>query len=90
MAGGVFFLGNGIVDDFEIRKRTAGQEPEKAAFALYSSVQDEKVDRIPQISFPRLEAKTGKQLITMARRFVVERPFFMRASFSQVFAAFDF
>jgi 4-amino-4-deoxy-L-arabinose transferase-like glycosyltransferase len=85
MAGGQFFVGNGIVEHFDLKKQTAGdrieEPPEKAASALYYSVQSEIVASVPQISWPSLEAKTDKQLMTMARSFFIERPLFMARKF---------
>jgi hypothetical protein len=77
MSGIVFFLGNEIVEQFDVKKPTAGFKPDEAANALYNSVQDEIATREPYISLPRLEAKTDKQLIVMARQFVLEKPLFV-------------
>lgn len=77
MSGIVFFLGNEIVEQFDVKKPTAGFEADKVADALYHSVQDEIATREPHISLPRLEAKTDKQLIVMARQFVLEKPLFV-------------
>ncbi len=77
ISGVAFFLGNEIVERFDVKKQTAGDEPDKAAAALYSSVQDEIAARVPHISLPRLEAQTDKQLIAMARQLILQKPLFV-------------
>jgi len=77
ISGVAFFLGNNIVEQFDIKMLTAGDEPDNKAFALYNSVQNAIVAKQPRIPLPRLEAQTDKQLITMARQFVMEKPLFM-------------
>ena len=77
MSGVVFFHGNRIVEQFDVKKQTAGYGPDKAANALYRSVQDEIAARVPHISLPRLEAQTDKQLVAMAYQLVLEKPLFV-------------
>jgi 4-amino-4-deoxy-L-arabinose transferase-like glycosyltransferase len=77
MSGATFFLGNKVIERFDVKKQTARNEPENAAEALYLSVQDEIAAKVPHISLPRLEAQTDKQLIAMARQLVLEKPWFV-------------
>jgi 4-amino-4-deoxy-L-arabinose transferase-like glycosyltransferase len=81
MAGAQFFVGNEVVEQFDVKKQTAGFEPDNVAGALYRAVQDEIAAGAPQMSLPRLEAKTDKQLITMARQLVLEKPMFVARKF---------
>jgi len=76
-SGGVFFIGNRVVEQFDVKKLTAGEpEAEIAAQALYRTVQDGIAARVPHMSLPRLEAQTDKQLTAMARQLIVEKPLF--------------
>jgi 4-amino-4-deoxy-L-arabinose transferase-like glycosyltransferase len=75
--GGSFFIGNKVVEQFDLTKLTAGEEEaENAAQALYRSVQDDISARVPHMSLPQLEAQTDKQLNALAYQFVRENPFF--------------
>jgi len=76
-SGGVFFIGNRVVEKFDIKTLTA-EEPkaEIAAQALYRTVQAEIAARVPGMSLPRLEAQTDKQLTAMARHLVFDNPLF--------------
>jgi 4-amino-4-deoxy-L-arabinose transferase-like glycosyltransferase len=83
MNGVIFFVGNRIVEAFDPRKQTAGNEPERWADALYQSVEADIATKRPGISLPRLEAETDKQLRAMARHFVLTNPWFIvRKAFS--------
>jgi 4-amino-4-deoxy-L-arabinose transferase-like glycosyltransferase len=76
-SGGIFFYGNEVVEQFDVKKLTAEEdEADNAAQALYRAVQDEIAARVPHMSLPRLEAQTNQQLSAMARQFVVEKPLF--------------
>jgi len=76
-SGGVFFIGNRVVEQFDVKTLTAGEpEAEIAAQALYRAVQDGIAARVPHISLRRLEAQTAKQLTAMARQLVFEKPLF--------------
>src|SRR6185503_16837370 len=77
MNGFSFFVGNKIVDDFDINKQTAGSEPDLWADALYRSVQADIAATQPQMSMPRLEAQTDKQLIAMAGQLALAKPWFV-------------
>jgi 4-amino-4-deoxy-L-arabinose transferase-like glycosyltransferase len=83
-SGGIFFYGNEIVKRFDMKTQLAEEtEAAVAAQSLYRSVHDDISARLPEISLARLEAKTDKQLASMARRFVLEEPLFVlrKASF---------
>ena len=76
-SGGVFFIGNRVVEQFDIKTLTAEEpEAEVAAQALYRAVQAEIATRAPHMSLPRLEAQTDKQLTAMARHLVSDNPSF--------------
>ena len=76
-SGGIFFLGNKVVEQFSLRKPITGlDEATDVAQTLYQSVQDGIAARVPQMPLPRLEAQTDKQLTAMARQFIFEKPFF--------------
>jgi 4-amino-4-deoxy-L-arabinose transferase-like glycosyltransferase len=77
MAGAQFFVGNELVEHFDVKRLVARGEPERTVGALYDSVQDELAVRVPQASLPRLEAQTDRQLIRMARSVVIDRPLFI-------------
>jgi 4-amino-4-deoxy-L-arabinose transferase-like glycosyltransferase len=81
-SGGIFFYGNEVVERFDVKKQIAEiGEADNAAQALYRSVQDEIAARTPHMSLPWLEAQTNQQLIAMARRLVLEKPFFVVRKF---------
>jgi 4-amino-4-deoxy-L-arabinose transferase-like glycosyltransferase len=76
-SGGVFFIGNMVVEQFDVQTLTAGEpEAEMAAQALYGVIQDGIAARAPHMSLPRLEAQTDKQLTAMARHLIFANPFF--------------
>jgi 4-amino-4-deoxy-L-arabinose transferase-like glycosyltransferase len=77
MAGAQFFVGNETVTAFDRRRHTAGEWPDQATDALYLAVQSEIAAGAPQMSLPRLEAETDRQLVVMARRQIRQKPSFI-------------
>jgi 4-amino-4-deoxy-L-arabinose transferase-like glycosyltransferase len=79
MNGVIFFVGNGIVEQFDVKRLTAGGEPERSADTLYRSVQADIASKQHDLSLPRLEAQTDRELGKMARQLVLTKPaFFVR------------
>jgi len=77
-SGGVFFIGNKVVEQYETKTQTSKEEQaEDAAQALYKSVQNTVAASMPGVSLPRLEATTDKELSAMVRHFVLHRPLFV-------------
>jgi 4-amino-4-deoxy-L-arabinose transferase-like glycosyltransferase len=74
MNGVTFFLGNRIVEQFDAKRLTAGTEADEWAQALYQSVQADIAAKQPDMSLPRLEAETDKQLRAMAVQLVLTKP----------------
>jgi 4-amino-4-deoxy-L-arabinose transferase-like glycosyltransferase len=77
MTGVIFFVGNRIVEQFDVKKQTAGAEPDEWAEALYQSVQADTAAKHPNMSLPRLEAQTDQQLRAMAGQLVLRKPLFV-------------
>jgi 4-amino-4-deoxy-L-arabinose transferase-like glycosyltransferase len=77
MNGVTFFLGNKIVEDFDVRKQTAGTGPDRWASDLYNSTQTDIATRQPGMSLPKLEAQTDSRLRASISEFVVARPWFI-------------
>jgi 4-amino-4-deoxy-L-arabinose transferase-like glycosyltransferase len=79
MNGVAFFLGNRIIERFDVKALTAQTEPDRWANELYGSVQADIAARQPDLSLPRLEAETDKKLRAMGAEFVWSKPsFFVR------------
>ncbi len=87
MNGYSFFVGNRIVDKFDLKSLTAGADPDRWGVTLYQSVQNEISAARPDISLPRLEAQTDKRLIAMAAQWVSSEPWF---ALQKVFAGLIF
>jgi 4-amino-4-deoxy-L-arabinose transferase-like glycosyltransferase len=81
MGGGMFFQGNAMVDQFDVKKHTSGDGPDLVAKALYSSVQNEVAAKLPQIGLSTLEARTDRQLMTMARQLMLQQPLLLVRKF---------
>jgi 4-amino-4-deoxy-L-arabinose transferase-like glycosyltransferase len=77
MNGVIFFVGNQIVERFDVMALTAGEEPDRRANELYASVQAEIFAREPDMTLPRLEAETDKRLRAMATELALSRPSFI-------------
>jgi 4-amino-4-deoxy-L-arabinose transferase-like glycosyltransferase len=77
MNGVAFFLGNRIIERFDVNALTAETEPDRWANALYGSVQADIAARQPDLSLPRLEAETDKKLKAMGSELVWSRPSFI-------------
>ena len=77
MNGVIFFVGNQIVERFDVKALTAGEEPDRRANELYASVQAEIFAREPDMTWPRLEAETDKRLRAMATELALSRPSFI-------------
>ena len=77
MNGVTFFLGNRIVERFELKTQTAGTEPDRWANALYGSVQADIAARRPDMPLPRLEAETDQELRAMGTKLVLSNPSFI-------------
>jgi 4-amino-4-deoxy-L-arabinose transferase-like glycosyltransferase len=74
MNGVAFFLGNRIIERFDVKALTAEAEPDRWAGALYESVQADIAARQPDFSLPRLEAETDKKLRAMGSELVRSKP----------------
>jgi 4-amino-4-deoxy-L-arabinose transferase-like glycosyltransferase len=77
MNGVTFFLGNRIVERFDLRAQTAGTEPDLWANALYGSIQADIAAREPDMPLPRLEAETDKELRARAAELALSNPLFV-------------
>jgi 4-amino-4-deoxy-L-arabinose transferase-like glycosyltransferase len=76
-SGVVFFIGNEIVERFDVKKQTAGHDPDAVADALYRSVEDQIERNRPSMPLPQLEAETDRQLRKMASDLIFRDPLFI-------------
>jgi len=76
MTGVAFFLGNRIVERFDLRTQTAGTEPDKWAWTFYRSVQSEIEARNPSMPLPNLEVATDRELTARSRQLMLGDPLF--------------
>jgi 4-amino-4-deoxy-L-arabinose transferase-like glycosyltransferase len=76
MTGVAFFLGNRIIEQFDIKRQTAGPGPDQWADEMYQSLQLEIEAKQPSLSLPNLEAETDKELMTRAKHLMLTNPLF--------------